>query len=102
MEFNKKDMEVLLKIYGGEKEILEQDIEQLMKSADVTTYTFGKDKFGNDERRITRLGAIRKLGRAKWLSGLARSAFHVTALRYVDDADDKKGFVWFNSKRLFN
>lgn len=102
MKFTNKDMETLLKIYGGDEEILKADLQQIEKSADVTTYTFGKDKYGNDERRITRIGAIRKLGRAKWISGLVRSAFHVTAMRYVDDNDEKRGFVWFNSKRLFN
>ena len=101
MKFNDKDMEVLLKIYGEEKKILEEDLPQIEQAADVTTYTFGKNSDGSDERTITRLGAIRKIGRQAWISGLARSAFHCTAIRYIDDSDESKGFVYFDSHNLF-
>ena len=94
-------MEVLLKIYGGDEKILEEDLPQIEQAADVTTYTFGKNRDGSDERTITRLGAIRKIGRQAWISGLSRSAFHWTALRYVDESDESKGFVCFDSRNLF-
>lgn len=101
MKFNKKDMETLLKIYGGDKKILGEDLPQMEQAADVTTYTFGKRGDGTDERKITRLGAIRKIGRQAWISGLVRSAFHCTAMRYVDDSDESRGFVYFDSHNLF-
>ena len=101
MKFTKKDIDTLLKIYGGDEEILKEDLPQMEQAADVTTYTFGKRSDGSDEREITRLGAIRKIGRQAWISGLARSAFHVTALRYVDENDESKGFVCFNSREIF-
>ena len=101
MKFTNKDMETLLKIYGGDKKILGEDLPQMEQAADVTTYTFGKRSDGTDERKITRLGAIRKIGRQAWISGLARSAFHVTAMRYVDDNDEGKGFVYVDSREIF-
>lgn len=101
MKFTNKDMETLLKIYGGDKEILKEDLPQMEQAADVTTYTFGKKSDGSDERIITRLGAVRKIGRQAWISGLSRSAFHCTALRYVDESDESKGFVCFDSHNLF-
>lgn len=101
MKFTNKDMETLLKIYGGNKKILEEDLPQMEQAADVTTYTFGKNSDGSDERIITRLGVVRKIGRQAWISGLARSAFHCTAMRYVDDSDESRGFVYFDSHNLF-
>ena len=101
MDFTEKDKATLLKIYGGVQKTLDEDIRQLEEAADVTEYTFGKEADLSDEREITRETAIRKLGRETWLSGLVRSAFHWTAMRYIDPKDPLKGFVWFNSKRLF-
>ena len=101
MDFTEKDKETLLRLYGGMQKSLDKDIRQLEEAADVTVYTFGKKEDLSDEREITRETAIRKLGRAEWLSGIVRSAFHCTSMRYVDPQDPLKGFVWFNSKRLF-
>ena len=49
-------------------------------------------------RRISRKEAIELLGRETWLSGLDRSAFHWSAMRQTKD---DKGYVYFDSSKLF-
>ena len=99
MKFTKNDMETLLKIYGGDRKTLEEDLPQIELAADMTAYSFGTND--SNERTITRIGAIRKIGRGTWLSGLVRSAFHRTALRYMDDSDESRGYVYFDSSNMF-
>ena len=48
--------------------------------------------------RISRDEAIRLLGRRIWLSGLARSAFHYTAVRTIEGSE---AFVYINSRKYF-
>jgi hypothetical protein len=99
MKFTNNDMETLLKIYGGDKITLKEDLPQIELAADMTAYSFGTNE--SNERIITRIGAIRKIGRGAWISGLVRSAFHRTAMRYVDDSDESRGYVYFDSSNIF-
>ena len=99
MTFGKKDLETLLKIYGGHRKFLAEDLPQIELAADMTAYSFGTND--SNERTITRIGTIRKIGRQAWISGLVRSAFHRTAIRYVDDSDESKGYVYFDSRNMF-
>ena len=97
MEFTDEDKKYLLeKVYGGIKQTLDEDLPQIEEAADVTTYVVYKD--GKSEGCISRKKAIELLGREVWLSGLARSAFHWTAMRCMKD---KPLQVMFDSSRLF-
>lgn len=96
MELTKTDKAYILKLYGGVQKTFDEDIGQIEEAAEVTEYTIyteGKD----DEKPITRLGAIRKIGREGWLSGLVRSAFHWTSTRETPDGR----FIHFDSRILF-
>lgn len=76
---------------------LEEDFKQIedsMKSRNTQYKVFGPGC--SIPIVITRETAIRILGRRKWLSGLARSAFHYTAVR---DSDDGRK-VFFDSSRM--
>ena len=59
---------------------------------------YTKYKVGN--KAISREQALDLLGRHKYLSGVARSAFHYTAARTVGE-DETSGIVCFDSSRLF-
>ena len=98
MEFTKQDKACILKLYGGVQKTVDEDIGQLEEAADVTEYTVIDKLHGDKERKITRLGAIRLVGREGWLSGLVRSAFHWTAMR---ETKDGSRYVYFDSSRLF-
>ena len=52
------------------------------------------------KHEITPQKAIRIIGREQFLSGLSRSTFHWSAIKYVKD-NDKNGFVYFNMAKLF-
>ena len=97
MKFTKKDKEVILRCYGGDKKKADEDIPQIELAADLTEYEVervrGKDRW----RPITRNGAIRLLGRAGWVSGLVRSAFHRTSCPVSKDGRP----VFFDSKAVF-
>lgn len=69
----------------------DEDIRQIERAIDVTTYERnGRILSTEDARRI--------LGTTVWLSGLSRSAFHYTAARI-----DRYGqTVYFDSRKLFN
>lgn len=94
-EFTDADKAHLLEIYGGDEACLADDLSQIEEAATRTAYTYtpyhelGSKRIGVEE-------AIGLLGRGTWLSGLVRSAFHVTAVRCADD-----GSVLFDSSRLF-
>lgn len=66
-----------------------QQIEQAMQKS-KTTYKM-------DGKRITRDEAQNLLGRKEWLSGISRSAFHLTAARQTPDGRT----VLFDSSALF-
>jgi hypothetical protein len=75
------------------------DFTQIQEVASVkyTSYLL----YDNNEargKRISRDEAIRLLGRKVWLSGLARSAFHFSAVRTIEGSE---AFVYFNSRRYF-
>ena len=50
-----------------------------------------------DGAPITRDEAVTRLGRLDYLSGIARSAFHFTAIRITEDGK----VILFDSSRLF-
>ena len=50
-----------------------------------------------DKTTITRDEAVTRLGRLDYLSGIARSAFHFTAMRITEDGK----VILFDSSRLF-
>ena len=98
MTFTDKDKAFLLeKVYGGTKAAFDEDLRQIEEAADCTTYEVFKNNQDEKGKPITRLGAIRLLGREAWLSGLARSAFHWDACRFLDDGR----LVLFDSRALF-
>lgn len=70
-----------------------EQIEDSMKSRNTQYKVYIHDNNGTP---ITRKATIRILGRRAWLSGLARSAFHYTAVR---DAEDGRK-VFFDSSRM--
>lgn len=108
MKFTTKDRVALLKIYGAREgyegsirfasDSLAKDYAQLERAADITTYELCDADGVNSIQPLTREEAIEKLGREVWLSGIVRSAFHWTAMRQTKD---KQGYVFFNSKKLF-
>ena len=106
MKFTSADKKYLLWVYREDKDILAEDMEQLMAAADVTKYKLmteskSKGTIANVTTTVTksisRTMAIRLLGRNAWLNGLSRSAFHQTAVRDVDEGR----YVYFDSSELF-
>lgn len=93
----------MLKEYGYEDE----DFAQIQRALDKrntkyekyreVTNTFNGTTYADDEEPITREEAIKLLGRENFLSGVARSCFHYTAVRVVDG--DVR--VHFDSHNLF-
>ena len=96
MDFTKQDKAYILKLYGGTQKTFDEDIGQIGQAAEVTEYTIYSGN-GDDEKPITKLGVIRKIGREGWLSGLVRSAFHWTSTRETPDGR----FIHFDSRKLF-
>ena len=86
----------LLKEWG----YFDEDIAQIEKGANVGTITFTYKKNKDVEHEITPQKAIRIIGREQFLSGLSRSAFHWSAIRYVKN-NDKNGFVYFHMDKLY-
>ena len=69
---------------------LENDIKQIERATEVTTYE-------RNGRELSEEDARRLLGTRAWLSGLSRSAFHWDAARI-----DRYGqTVSFDSRKLF-
>ena len=60
-------------------------------------YQKSKTKYTLGGKRITREKAISALGWTKYLSGIARSAFHYTAARETESGE----VVYFDSRNLF-
>ncbi len=69
----------------------EKDFAQIEAAAKKTTYT---EENGG---RISQKVAIKHLGKSQYLGGLARSAFHWSAIRETDDGQK----IFFDSSRLF-
>ena len=69
-----------------------KDFAQIQEATrrDKTTYEM-------DGAPITRDEAVTRLGRLDYLSGIARSAFHFTAMRITEDGK----VILFDSSRLF-
>ena len=69
-----------------------KDFAQIQEATrrDKTTYEM-------DGAPITRDEAVTRLGRLDYLSGIARSAFHITAMRITEDGK----VILFDSSRLF-
>lgn len=76
-----------------------KDLWQIQEAAKgkYTRYTLYTGDKGAG-KRINGEEAIRILGRRVWLSGLARSAFHWTAMR---SSPDEQYEVYFDSSRFF-
>ena len=96
MKMSKRQIEIL-KGFGEDDE----SIEQVERAATVTIYKY-------KGRRISRKKAIELLGEEEFLSGLDRSAFHWTCIRWVDNEKADKSinsfmheYVYFDSRRFF-
>ena len=97
MKFTKKDKEVILRCYGGDEKMAGEDISQIELAADLTKYEVERDRGSGRWRPISRERAIRLLGRAGWVSGLVRSAFHGTSCPVSKDGRS----VFFDSNAVF-
>lgn len=88
MKLTKEDKE-MLKSFG----FFEEDLDQI-ELATSSRYT----KYELDNKNISRDEVISLLGREVYLSGIARSAFHWSALRTTEDGKE----IYFDSSNLFN
>lgn len=95
MKLTKADKAYLLSINESEQDF--PQIEEAM-GATETVYELYDADCREVIRTISRTEAIKLLGRERWLNGLARSAFHWTAMRQTLDG---KNYVMFNSAKLF-
>ena len=84
----------LLKVYSGDHKALSDDYGQIEEAARVATYQLC-DADGREivKPRISRVMAIKLLGRNGWLSGISRCAFHTTAMRETLDCSGQVLFV---------
>lgn len=80
MKLTKKDKEYLLSIGYAER-----DFEQIGDIAKYTKYDMFTKEDESIVTRITQKKAIEILGRNIYLSGLGRTAFHRSAVRYNDE-----------------
>lgn len=90
MKLTKEDVEQL-KAWG----FREQDIPQLQEAANKTRYEL-IDVGGG--RTVGVRDVVKEIGRTNWLSGIARSAFHWTAVRFNDDKSTR---IDFDSSKIF-
>lgn len=93
MKLTESDKRYLVNIGHEEKDFAQ--IEEAL-SARTTTYELNK-VIGHKLRDVSREEAISLLGRNLYLSGIARSAFHGTAIRENEQGDR----VLFDSTKLF-
>lgn len=87
MKLTKADKDLLLS-WGYDESDFPQ-IEEAMRKK-KTQYELGNSQISREE-------AIQRLGRRNFLSGIARSAFHYSAVRETIDGER----VYFDSSRLF-
>lgn len=91
-----------MKLTDDDKKILmdlryfEEDLSQIEKATRRTVYTISRS--GRKEENIPCLKAVELLGRETFLSGIARSAFHMTSVRDIENTNDK---IYFDSEKLF-
>ena len=85
MKLSNKDREYLKSLGYPE-----DDFKQIEEATTKTIYELNNE-------RISRSKAIEILGREVYLNGIARSAFHWSALR----SNDKDESIYFNSSKLF-
>ena len=93
MKLTKKDKEYLISIG-----VSADDFEQMEDVSKYTKYEMFEIHNESIVTRITQKKAIEILGRHTFLSGLNRSAFHYSAVRF--SPDDKIAVV-FDSHRYF-
>ena len=90
-----------MKLTSEDKALLRQwgfDDKDFPQIELATQARYTKYKLGN--KAISRGRVLYLLGRPKYLSGIARSAFHYTAARTARD-DEESSVVFFDSSRLF-
>ncbi len=91
-----------MKLTDNDKKILmdwgyfEEDLSQIEKATRRTIYTISRS--GEKEGKIPCLKAVELLGRETFLSGIARSAFHASSVRNIENTNDK---IYFDSSSLF-
>ena len=84
-----------MKLTAADKELLikwgyEKDIPQIERACGKTTYIM-------NGQRIAFKSLLEIMDRETWLSGIARSAFHYSALRQTKKGEN----VYFDSSRFF-
>ncbi len=94
MKLTNKDKKYLLSIGYSEN-----DFEQIGNIAKYTKYEMFTKENESIVTIITQKKAIELLGRNTFLSGLGRTAFHRTAVRYNDEGTI---YVVFDSSKFFN
>jgi hypothetical protein len=82
-----KDDKNMLREWG----YVENDFPQIEKATRKTVYTTAGDV------KISLQKAIELLGRKKYLSGIARSSFHMSAIREYENGK----YIYFDSSDLF-
>ena len=93
MKLTNKDKKYLLSIG-----YTENDFEQIGNIAKYTKYEMFTKEDESIVTTITQKKAIELLGRNTFLSGLGRTAFHRSAVRFTDD---DKICVMFDSNKFF-
>ena len=87
MKLTNKDKKYLLSIG-----YTENDFEQISNIAKYTKYEMFTKEDESIVTRITQRECIKLLGRNTFLSGLGRTAFHRSAVRYNDEGTIYVGF----------
>lgn len=94
MKLTNKDKKYLLSIG-----YTENDFEQISNIAKYTKYEMITREDESIVTRITQRECIKLLGRNTFLSGLGRTAFHRSAVRYNDEGTI---YVGFDCNNFFN
>jgi hypothetical protein len=94
MKLTNKDKKYLLSIG-----YTENDFEQISNIAKYIKYEMFTKEDESIVTRISRKKANELLGRNTFLSGLGRTAFHQSAVRYNDEGTI---YVVFDSSKFFN
>ena len=94
MKLTNKDKKYLLSIGYSEN-----DFEQIGNLAKYTKYEMFTKENESIVTTITQKKTIELLGRNTFLSGLGRTAFHRSAVRYNDEGTI---YVVFDSSKFFN
>ena len=94
MKLTNKDKKYLLSIG-----YTENDFEQISNIAKYTKYEMFTKEDESIVTRITQRECIKLIGRNTFLSGLGRTAFHRSAVRYNDEGTI---YVGFDCDKFFN